>query len=126
MGEFIPTEWIEPIIGVCRSLPKHIFMFLSKNPRRYLEFDFPDNCMLGVTVESTAQWDRALMMTELKARKWISIEPILGDFTGRDFSQFELVVIGKLFNSFSKIRAEWVRSVKHDNIFYKPSVRRYL
>ena len=126
MGDFIHTEWIEPILGVCRSLPKHTFMFLSKSPRRYFEFDFPDNCMLGVTVESRDQWQRAEMIKELKARKWISIEPIMGDFTGCDMSQFELVVIGKIFNHVSKIKREWVKSVVHPNIYYKETVRRYL
>jgi protein gp37 len=126
MYEFIPDAWIEPVIGVCRSLPKHTFMFLTKNPRRYLEFDWPENCMLGVTVESQEQWQRIDIIKELKARKWCSIEPILGDFTGCDFSQFELVVIGKLFNYVSNIRREWVKSVVHPNIYYKESVRRYL
>jgi protein gp37 len=126
MGDFIPMEWVKSIIGVCNDLPKQTFMFLTKNPKRYYEYDFPDNCMLGVTVESKNEIQRIDMITGLKARKWISIEPILGDFTGVDLSQFELCVIGKLFNHVSKIRPAWVRSVLHSNIYYKPNVRRYL
>lgn len=126
MGEFIPAEWIEQVMNIMNQCSWHTFMILSKNPRRYFEFDYPGNCMTGVTVESSDQWQRAEIINKLNTRKWISIEPIMGDFTGRDFAQFELVVIGKLFNHVSKIRPEWVRSVKHDNIYYKPSVRRYL
>jgi hypothetical protein len=55
----------------------------------------------------------------------ISIEPIMGDFTGYDFSQFELVVVGLLFGTMKKVRFD-VNSIKHDNIYYKPNATKYL
>jgi len=65
-------------------------------------------------------------MDELKSRKMISIEPLQSSFAGRDLSQYELVVIGGMIGAVSNIKSEWVNSVKHENIYYKPNVRRYL
>ena len=56
----------------------------------------------------------------------ISIEPIKGSFKEFKFDQFELVVIGGLTGAVSKIKGEWVNSIEHNNIYYKPNVRQYL
>lgn len=46
----IPSKWIRRIIGVCGVCCQHTYVFLTKFPARYAEFDFPKNCWLGVTV----------------------------------------------------------------------------
>ncbi len=126
MGDFIPGEWVNKIIDVCKQLPRHTFMFLTKNPINYFKYQWPDNCVLGVTVESPEKYWRAKIIEELHARKMVSIEPIMGSFEGYDLSQFELVVIGELMYEKSGVKPEWVNSVKHSNIFYKDNVRKYL
>jgi protein gp37 len=115
MGEKIQSEWIEKILGVCRDLPDHTFLFMTKNPARYGEFKFPNNCILGVTIENPYNWWKAGVMEQYSDRKMCSIEPILGDFTGRDFSQFEFVVVGSLIGSDSH---EYYETVKHSKIYY--------
>jgi len=54
-----------------------------------------------------------------------SIEPIKGSFEGLDLSQFELVVVGGMIGK-GKTKEEWVNSVKHKNIYYKPNIRQLL
>lgn len=126
MGDFIPLEWVNKILDVCRSLPKHTFIFITKNPISYYKYSWPDNCIIGVTIESPEKFWRSKIIEELNVRKMVSIEPIFGSFDGFDFSQFELVVIGDLMYEKSKTCIEWVNSVNHSNIFYKPNVRKYL
>ena len=126
MGEFIPESWINQIITVCRSLPLHTFIFITKNPIRYYKFQWPDNCILGVTIESPYKWARAKILEESTSRKMASIEPILGDFTGYDFSQFELVVIGGMMNAKVSTKSKWVNSIIHPNIHYKANIRSLL
>lgn len=126
MGEFIPKSWIESVLNVIHLLPEHTFIFITKNPSRYYSFDFPQNCILGVTVESPDKWIRAEEMIVSKNRKMCSIEPMLGSFEGKDFSQFELIVIGALMGAKSHICSQWVNSVKHNNIYYKRNVKQYL
>lgn len=40
----IIESWIDNILYICKLCPQHTFLFLTKNPKRYLEFKFPDNC----------------------------------------------------------------------------------
>jgi len=119
MGEWVSDEWINRIIKVAKSLPEHEFLFMTKLPDRYTDFEFSDNCILGVTIESPAEWWRAEVMKQFTSRKMASVEPILGDFTGYDFSQFELVVVGALI-TFDKSEPDkrFYDTVKHPNIYY--------
>jgi DNA repair photolyase len=51
----IPAKWIEQVFDhICR-FPEVDFLFMTKNPKRYLElFSFiPENAILGVTIETT-------------------------------------------------------------------------
>jgi len=101
-GSFIPGEWIEKVLNHVRSFPRTTFLFLTKNPGRYLEFaeelSSMDNVVLGATVETDDDLlylkhsisrapapSKRLYMMELVAQKiggtlMISVEPIL-DFT---------------------------------------------
>jgi len=48
----IPNDWIEMILDIVRRYPDREFLFCTKNPRRYHDFEFPENCILGVTIET--------------------------------------------------------------------------
>jgi len=93
-GYFIPEEWISKVLDYVRKFPRTFFLFLTKNPIRYLEFldKMPPNAILGATIETNRDEDyldfslsRAPLPSErIKAmkelpwpRKFISIEPIL-------------------------------------------------
>lgn len=73
--------WLKLWIEVMRECPWHTFMILTKNPWRYADFDWPENCWLGVTVESSQQYER---ISQLKwggnphNLKFVSFEPLLG------------------------------------------------
>lgn len=119
MGDWVKADHIQKIIDTARSLPLHDFLFMTKNPIRYQHFEFPDNCILGVTVESPDLWWRAEIMEYLTNRKMCSVEPILGDFTGYDFSQFEFVVVGALITFDDKEHDKrFYDTVKHSKIYY--------
>ena len=126
MGDWVPAEWIEKVIAECKALPRHTFLFISKNPKRYWEFVWPGNCILGVTVESPNEFHRAEAILRLPYRKMCSIEPIMGSFEGYNFNQFELVVIGAVTGQKHKSLITEVNSVVHPNIYYKHTVRQYL
>jgi len=40
------------VLKVVKETPKATFLFLTKNPARYLEFNFPNNVILGATIET--------------------------------------------------------------------------
>ncbi len=59
------------------------FLLLTKNPRRYLEFKLPKNCVAGATIETDIGFreDRFISMRQLQhPRKMIAIEPVM-EFT---------------------------------------------
>jgi len=48
-GEFIPDEWIKEVFKACAEAPQHRYLFLTKNPKRYKQFDryMPPNMWFG-------------------------------------------------------------------------------
>jgi len=104
-GDWIRKEWIEQIIKTTKKYPLHTFIFLTKNPRRYLEFDFPKNCWLGVTVDGIENdMDRTYKIDNLVSKKdnyrFVSFEPLLGDVSDVmwkiNVNSVHLVIIGGL------------------------------
>ncbi len=88
-GDWVPRGWIERVLEAVRSKPRARFFFLTKNPKRYLEFEdrFSDNVVLGATIESNRDYgltraptprERYEAMVNLDWEvKVVVIEPIL-------------------------------------------------
>lgn len=36
-GKWVPDSWIEAVFDACRKAPQHNYLFLTKNPERYIE-----------------------------------------------------------------------------------------
>ncbi len=102
-GEFIPDEWIEAVIKHVKKFPNTFFLFLTKNPSRYNDFDFPENAILGATIEtdkdeiygeiskSPKPSERIKAMVKLDWDfKFLSIEPIL-DFSPKYWRKIEKI-----------------------------------
>lgn len=49
---FASDEWFNRAIEYCKKWSDRTFFIQSKNPKRFLPFDFPSNVILGTTVES--------------------------------------------------------------------------
>lgn len=125
-GDWVPSDWIEQILMrvVCQN-PQHTFMFLTKNPKRYSEYGFPSNTMLGVTINTKNDLERMEILTKQKRQDslFVSIEPLLDDFTGVDFSGVDLIIVGAMTGAGAiKPKREWIESIKHRNIFYKDNL----
>jgi protein gp37 len=127
-GDWIASDWINEILYVARFNPQHKFMFLTKNPKRYLDFDFPKNSMLGCTIThdgETAIVSRDIMkrLKRKGAYTFVSIEPIHSGFDQITFDMFDLVIIGAESGRKPIIpQRAWVDSIVHSNIYYKNSI----
>jgi len=98
-GDWVPKEWILKVIHDIENSPSSHFLFLTKNPKRYVEFIdvYPENLVLGATIETNRTYDvskappvseRYNVMKELKfKRKLVSVEPIM-DFDSDTFVQW--------------------------------------
>ena len=115
-GEWVDRLWIQTVIDVVRYNPIHQFAFLTKNPKRYHEFVFPENVYLGTTIESPDKMFRAKTMEGLTNKLLVSIEPVMGNFTGVDLSMFDWVVAGYMIGQKkTRIDRENMRSIAHHN-----------
>lgn len=125
-GEWVPKEWIESVIKVVKENPQHTFQLLTKNPKRYSEFSFPDNCWFGTTIDVVNQ-ARLNDLKKVSGYKFVSFEPLLGDMCMLDLSGIDLCIVGAMTGPNSVIpKKEWINSIDHKNIFYKDNIKKYL
>lgn len=99
-AENVPSELILEVIKKTWEFPKTQFLFLTKNPSRYMNFVpiFGDNCVLGATIESNRiaprtcnaenRLLRLIWMSNVaiksRLRMFVSVEPIM-DFDINEF-----------------------------------------
>ena len=82
-GEWVPDAWIREVFEACEAAPQHRYLFLTKNPARYMEL-----AANGViTKEHSNFWFGSTATTPEMPFFWhnelhtfVSIEPILGPF----------------------------------------------
>lgn len=98
-GEWVPEEWILKVIEAIKESPSSNFLFLTKNPGKYLRYVelYPENLVLGATIETNRDYpvseapttiERFKAMVGLPYRnKLVSIEPIM-DFDLEAFVQW--------------------------------------
>jgi len=96
-GSWIPKEQIEAVIKATADAQQWNFLFLTKNPERYLEFNFPKNAWLGTTVDVQSRVEKAVeVFSKIKATvKFLSCEPMLEKLTfSNKLRVFDWVLIG--------------------------------
>lgn len=81
-GKWVPDNWIEEVFKACEKAPQHNYLFLTKNPQRYVDLGYSgklpekDNMWYGSTVTTPgteSYWGR-------DTNTFWSIEPILEPF----------------------------------------------
>jgi protein gp37 len=99
-GKWMPREIIEAVLREVDEYPQWNYLFLTKFPDRYLEFDFPAHTWLGTSVDTQAAVERAetsfskLVRKGHKGVRWLSVEPMLEPVKFSKLSMFDWVVIG--------------------------------
>lgn len=129
-GDWVPETDINEILHYCKKAPQHLFMFLTKNGKRLYDFDFPSNCAVGVTVTSYKDVMNitAINMLNTDAKKFVSIEPIMSDFSGIEFN-VDTAIVGAMTNQGKNNiipKKNWINSINHNNIHFKKNIKKYL
>ena len=82
-GEWVPDEWIREVFEACEAAPQHRYLFLTKNPERYMELASngvitkdQSNFWFG----STATTPEMPFFWHNEVNTFVSIEPILAPF----------------------------------------------
>ena len=119
-GEWVPDKWIETVFDACSRAPQHVYMFLTKNPARYLKLaqagKLPkgDNYWYGTTITAP---DQEYFYAE-GYKTYLSIEPLLSAFseddTGGALEMVDWVIVGAMTGPGSSKRqpdSEWVHAI---------------
>lgn len=82
-GDWVPDEWIEAVINACVAAPQHRYLFLTKNPARYMHLIangiIPEN-QPNFWFGSTATIPEMEFFWCDEVNTFVSIEPILAPF----------------------------------------------
>lgn len=81
-GEWVPDSWIEDVFDACENAPQHRYLFLTKNPKRYIELTkkdkLPRQHWYGYSATREDQLWRFHHADECPCiNLFVSIEPIL-------------------------------------------------
>ena len=77
-GEWVPIEWVNTIIDVMNKSPEWTYLLLTKNPKKYLEFEWPLNTWLGATADTQKRATEAIKIFKQIEHpvKFLSCEPL--------------------------------------------------
>lgn len=85
-GDWVPDEWIKKVFDACKAAPGHRYLFLTKNPQRYIDLYnagiLPDGDEFWYGSTATTA-DVPVFWSE-KHHTFVSVEPILGPFNSED------------------------------------------
>ena len=89
-GEWVPEEWIKAVFDACAEAPQHRYLFLTKNPKRYIE-TYPwyleriqriskaFEAWFGYTYDGVGNGEiRKALKRQYSLHQFISIEPMRG------------------------------------------------
>jgi len=110
-------RWIEVILGKILCYPQHTFQFLTRHSEVYLNYNFPKNCWLGMTIADTKDFNyleyQKFKISNPDNLKFVSFEPLLYrisiNLEGIDW----LIVGAETGNRKGKIipKKEWIEDI---------------
>lgn len=77
-GNWVPDSWLDEVFKVCAENPIHNYLFLTKNPERYIQYKIPteqENLWYGTTITGEADVDRIASLI-IDANTYVSMEPL--------------------------------------------------
>lgn len=130
-GEWVPDSWIKAVFEACAAAPWHNYLFLTKNPDRYYQLGdgdeniIPDEGIGGWFGASAATEEQAQEAWENMNCRWMSLEPLRGDFSEEFFTyddrytqqvrrRWDWIVIGAETGSSKdkiKPKREWIQNI---------------
>lgn len=118
-GRWVPTDWIAEVLDACLAAPQHNYLFLTKNPKRYMELDH-----LALLPRKGNFWYGSTVTTDSDAFFWseehntfLSVEPMHGPMnaTGRIAANW-IIVGAETGRRPGKVtpRREWVMDLAEE------------
>ena len=133
-GDWVPQWFIESLSALefyeHEGSPR--YMFLTKNPKRFGELAVMTG-YVGATIESKKQLGRLKDLQDVRfhtastTKKFVSIEPVLSDFAGVDFSGIDFIIVGAQTGQGARPpELAWLQSINHKRIYFKDNILKYM
>jgi protein gp37 len=134
-GAWVPDEWITAVFEACEKAPWHNYMFLTKNPKRYLTTLAAEepNYWLGATVTNQAEYniwanlfDDVIHHHHYK-NLFLSVEPMQGKIDPNPSIASWIILGAESGNRKNKVepKKEWIENLimgRHEYTFMKNSL----
>jgi len=115
-GEWVPDAWIGFVFRTVENAPQHTYIFLTKNPKRYLTIPgeyFKKNRWFGTTV--TGNYDVGQRIHWLQrlpqGNTFVSFEPLVEEIRCLDLHDIGQVIIGAQTNPSVEVTPDMVRPI---------------
>lgn len=127
----VPMTFIDSVFEVMRTTPQHTYQVLTKRAHRLARvahrLDWPTNVWMGVSVESSEQFDRVHALATVPAAvRFLSCEPLLGPLTDLPLNGIDWVIAGGESGANARpVDPDWVRELRdlcvanHTPFFFK-------
>lgn len=143
-GDWVPDAWIEEVFNACEAAPRHRYLFLTKNTKRYTQdpiwnlANSKPNWWFGTTATTQKEVEAKLGKLPLYRNGFLSIEPIFEDLSLKcksctlAQSSVKWVIIGaETGNRKGKVipKREWIEAIVEQcreagvPVFMKDSLR---
>jgi len=115
-GRWVPMRWIIEVLDACQAAPQHNYLFLTKNPQRYVELDemalLPrnQNFWYGTTATEAGQ---PYFYSDFH-NTFVSVEPITGPVFPDGRLRVDWVIVGaETGNRADKVAPEpaWIHNL---------------
>jgi len=116
-GEWVPDSWIDSVMRTSSAIPQHTYIFLTKNPKRYLtvpgEFVLHKNFWFGTTITDAYDCCQRLHWLQrlTSENTFVSFEPLLNDVSVPNLTGIKQVIIGAQTNPDQYVELEWVTKI---------------
>lgn len=115
-GDWVPNSWILSVLSTAALIPQHTYIFLTKNPKRYLtipgEYLGKKNFWFGTTVTCEQDKHRIETLQKLpEGNTFVSFEPLLGRLTNVNLDGIKQVIIGAQTNPTVEVTPEMVQPI---------------
>ena len=110
----ITDSQIKELLNECEWNDPNIFQILTKRAERVVDFEYPFNVWLGVTIETANHKDRIDYLRQTNAPvKFLSCEPLLEDLGELDLAGIDWVICGgESGHKARPMHPDWVRNIQ--------------
>lgn len=105
---FAKKEWIEQILEKVRKCSNRTFFFQTKNPECFNNYNFPDNVLLGITLESNRYYPNISKAPNPETR--------YNDFLNLDFPRKVITIEPILQFDLAKF-SQWIRNINPERVY---------